>query len=89
MWGWLYNQHFFAAVFLAVGFQVQMIQFFDQEGVFHSHHWDVSKGVVKRSLLFDGRNTAQQFAYTSLVLDAVKPCAAAIGLEADWFGPQT
>ena len=84
--GWLYDHHSFAAVFLAVGFQVQMIEFFDQEGVFHSNHWDVSKGLVKRSLLFDERNTAQPFAYTSLVLDAVKPCAAVMGLEADWVG---
>ena len=36
---------------------------------------------MKRSLLFDERNTAQPFAYTSLVLDAIKPGAAAMGLE--------
>ena len=79
--GTLYNYRSFANAFLAVGFQVQLIEFFDQEGVFHSNHWDVSKGLVKRSLLFDERNTAQPFAYTSLVLDAIKPGAAAMGLE--------
>ena len=84
--GWLYNHHSFAEVFLAVGFQVQMIEFFDQEGVFHSNQWDVSKGLVKRSLLFDERNISQPFAYTSLVLDAVKPGAAVMGLEADKAG---
>ena len=84
--GRLYNHLSFADVFLAVGFQVQMIEFFDQEGVFHSNHWDVSKGLVKRSLLFDERNIAQPFAYTSLVLDAVKPGAAVMGLEAGWAG---
>jgi predicted SAM-dependent methyltransferase len=84
--GQLYNHHSFAEAFLAVGFQVQLIEFFDQEGVFHSNHWDVSKGLVKRSLLFDERNIAQPFAYTSLVLDAVKPGAAAMGIEADRAG---
>jgi len=82
----LYNHYSFADAFLAVGFQVQLIEFFDQEGVFHSNHWDVSKGLVKRTLLFDERNIAQPFAYTSLVLDAVKPSAVAMGLEADRAG---
>jgi predicted SAM-dependent methyltransferase len=84
--GSLYNHHSFAESFLQVGFQVQLIEFFDQEGVFHSNHWDVSKGMVKRSLLFDERNIDQPFAYTSLVLDAVKPGAAAMGLESDRVG---
>ncbi len=84
--GRLYNHDSFAEVFFAVGFQVQMIEFFDQKGVFHSNHWDVSKGLVKRSLLFDERNIAQPFAYTSLVLDAVKPDAAVMGLDAGQAG---
>lgn len=76
----LYNHKSFANAFVAVGFNVQLIEFFDQEGVFHSNHWDVSKGLVKRTLLFDDRNIAQPFAYTSLVLDAVKPGPAVMGL---------
>lgn len=81
--GRLYNHQSFAEAFLQVGFQVRLIEFFDKEGVFHANHWDVSKGLVKRTLLFDDRNIAQPFAYTSLVLDAVKPGAAAMGFEAD------
>ena len=84
--GSLYNHRSFAEVFLQAGFQVQLIEYFDKQGVFHSHHWDVSKGLIKRTLLFDDRNLAQPFAYTSLVLDAVKPSAAAMGLESNLSG---
>ena len=82
-WCRSYTHQSLAETFLTAGFQVQMIEFFDREGVFHSNHWDVSKGLVKRTLLFDERNVAQPFAYTSLVLDAVKPGPAAMGLESD------
>ena len=50
--GTLYNHRSFADMrSWRLGFQVQLIEFFDQEGVFHSNHWDVSKGLVQRTLL--------------------------------------
>ena len=76
----LYNHHSFAEAFVSLGFRVRLIEFFDQEGNFHSNQWDVSKGLVQRTLLFDERNIAQPLAYTSLVLDAVKPDSATMGL---------
>jgi predicted SAM-dependent methyltransferase len=76
----LYNHHSFAEVFVSLGFQVRLIEFFDQAGAFHSNQWDVSKGLVQRTLLFDERNITQPFAYTSLVLDAFKPDSQAMGL---------
>lgn len=79
--GSLYNHHSLAEAFVQAGFLVQLIEFFDKEGIFHSNQWDTSKGLVKRTLLCDARNDAQPFAYTSLVLDAVKPSAAAMGLD--------
>ena len=77
----LYNHRSFADMFLAAGFQVRLIEFFDREGAFHSNHWDVSKGLVQRTLLFDERNITQPYAYTSLVLDAFKPDAAEMGFD--------
>ena len=81
----LYNHHSFAEAFLSIGFRVRLIEFFDHEGVFHSNQWDVSKGLVYRTLLFDERNITQPFAYTSLVLDAAKPDSATMGLVPETY----
>ncbi len=76
----LYDHLSFSQMFLDVGFHVRLIEYFDCDGVFHTNHWDVSKGLIKRSLLFDERNVGQPYAYTSLILDAFKPDAVAMGI---------
>ena len=85
----LYDYLSFAEAFSNAGFRVRLIEYFDSDGVFHANHWDVSKGLIKRTLLFDERNVSQPYAYTSLVLDAFKPDAVAMGatptpLQALW-----
>jgi predicted SAM-dependent methyltransferase len=81
-----YNHQSLAEAFSAVGFNVRLIEYFDRDGAFHSKHWDVSKGLVQRTLLFDERNLNQPYAYTSLVLDAIKPDAAVMGIEPELAG---
>ncbi|MDE0864247.1 MAG: methyltransferase domain-containing protein [Rubripirellula sp.] len=76
----LYNHLSFAEAFSNAGFLVRLIEYFDSDGVFHANHWDVSKGLIKRTLLFDERNVSQPYTYTSLVLDAFKPDAVAMGM---------
>ena len=71
----LYNFHTFSEVFQQAGFDVRLIEYFDDAGRFHTADWDVSEGLVRRTLLFDERNTRQQHGYTSLFLDATKPSA--------------
>ncbi len=69
----LYNHQTFSEIFRAAGFDVRLIEYFDTEGQFHCAAWDVSRGLVRRSLLFDQRNVEKRYAYTSLFLDAIKP----------------
>lgn len=76
----LYNYVSLSETFAQAGFHVQLIEYFDEEGVFHSNPWDVSKGVVRSSLLFEKRHSREPYEYTSLILDAVKPDAAAMGI---------
>ena len=79
----LYNHRSLTELFLSVGFQVKLLEFFDENGSFHSTQWDVSKGLVRRTQLFDKRNVKQPYAYTSLVLDAIKPDSHAMGWSRD------
>lgn len=58
------------------GFVVDPLEWFDSHGKFHKVAWDTAKGMVSRSTRFDPRNHANPTAYTSLIVDAVKPVAA-------------
>ena len=78
----LYNYISITEAFRRAGFQVRLIEYFDENGLFHTNHWDVSKGLVQSSLLFDERNEQEPYGYTSLFIDAVKPDAAAMGVTA-------
>jgi predicted SAM-dependent methyltransferase len=69
----LYNFRTFGDIFRQAGFQVRLIEYFDDDGQFHTADWDVAKGLVRRTLLFDERNARQAYGYTSLFLDATKP----------------
>jgi predicted SAM-dependent methyltransferase len=78
----LYNHHSFGHLFRTAGFDVRLIEYFDERGEFHTADWDVDKGLVRRSLLFDSRNQQQRYGYTSLFLDATKPANAAVKSQA-------
>ena len=73
----LYNHQSFSRLFRGAGFDVRLIEYFDQRGEFHTADWDVEKGLVRRTLLFDSRNQQQRYGYTSLFLDATRPAVAA------------
>jgi predicted SAM-dependent methyltransferase len=57
----------------AAGFDVDPLEYFDGDGTFHSKPWDVSDGMISRSILFDDRNRDGKPNYTSLIVDAIKP----------------
>lgn len=77
----LYNYVSLGQLFEQAGFRCELIEYFDEEGNFHSNPWDVSKGLIQTSLLFDARNERAPYEYTSLILDAVKPDAKAMGFS--------
>jgi predicted SAM-dependent methyltransferase len=69
----LYTYKTFAALFVDAGFEVILLEHFDETGQFHSLDWSADDGMIDRSRHFDQRNDAQNLNYTSIILDVVKP----------------
>lgn len=63
-------------VFVAAGFEVDLLEYCDADGRFHYHQWDPSDGPIYRSLLSDHRNEGGRLGFVSLILDARKPVVA-------------
>lgn len=69
----LYDYHSLSDVFTSSGFQIRLYEYFDESGTFHHCDWDPADGMIQRSRRFDSRNSTGRLAYTSIILDAVKP----------------
>jgi predicted SAM-dependent methyltransferase len=69
----LYDYRSLPVLFREAGFEVRLLEWFDEQGAFHSQDWDPADGPVLRSARFDPRNAGGRLAYTSLILDALKP----------------
>jgi len=54
------------------GFQVRLLEYFDENGKFHYHPWGKKDGFVSRSKKYDERNQNSKLNYTSLIIDAIK-----------------
>ena len=68
----LYNYRTLKELFEAVGFQVCLLEFFDEDGILHFKDWDPEDGMIRRSKRFDRRNSDGVLCYTSIILDAYK-----------------
>jgi predicted SAM-dependent methyltransferase len=68
----LYDYHTFSAIFATCGFRVELLEYFDETGVFIYRPWDASDGMIHRSSRHDERNADGTLCYTSIVLDALK-----------------
>jgi len=55
-----------------IGFRVNLLEYWDEEGKFHYNEWNVSDGFIERSSKFDERNQNGKLKYTSLIVDAIK-----------------
>lgn len=69
----LYTHASFCELFASAGFDASLLEYFDEQGQFHSNGWNPSDGMIRRSQRYDPRNSAKQLSYTSIILDAVKP----------------
>ncbi len=67
----LYTYDTFREIFISVGFEVSLLEYFDEHGEFITKEWSASDGFIGRSKRFDSRNMGGLF-YTSIVLDARK-----------------
>ncbi|MEP6959462.1 MAG: methyltransferase domain-containing protein [Nitrospirota bacterium] len=68
----LYTYRTLQTVFESVGFQVTLLEYFDERGTFHEEEWSPADGMITRSARFDSRNFAGDLRYTSIILDARK-----------------
>ena len=69
----LYNGETFRGLFESAGMEVELLEYFDKDSVFHSVDWEPTAGKIYRSRRFDERNHNGQLKYTSVILDARKP----------------
>lgn len=68
----LFNYKSLSKIFTDVGFKQKFIEYWDEEGNFHSIYADDEKGVIFRSFKNDFRNLDGKPNYTSLIIDYFK-----------------
>ncbi|MGN6194449.1 MAG: class I SAM-dependent methyltransferase [Ginsengibacter sp.] len=69
----LYNYKLMTERLQKVGFKVQLLEYWDENGKFHFIDWSDEGGHIRRSKRYDRRNQNGTLSYTSLIVDAVKP----------------
>jgi len=69
----LYNYITLTKILKDAGFDVVLLEWFDDLGQFNSQAWDIQDGIIRRSQRFDSRNEIEPTKYTSLIIDARKP----------------
>jgi predicted SAM-dependent methyltransferase len=69
----LYTYSTLKTVFESVGFQITLLEYFDERGTFHYHEWIPADWMITRSARFDSKNFAGDLTYTSIILDARRP----------------
>ena len=69
----VYDYKLFADIFSQAGFEVDLLEYCDEQGRFHYHQWSPSLGPIYRSLLLDHRNQGANIEFVSLIIDARKP----------------
>jgi len=72
----LYTHETLSRLLIEAGFAIELLEYFDRDGVFHATDWNPADGMVHRSRRFDERNRDGQLHYTSLLLDARKKAGA-------------
>ena len=59
-------------IFQQVGFEVELLEWCDENGYFHYKYWNEADGRIGRSLRFDTRNKDGKLGMVSIILDAKK-----------------
>lgn len=69
----LYTYKTLSQVLEQAGFEVTLLEYFDENGTLHAQDWDAGMGVIRRSKRHDPRNQGEKLGYTSIIIDAIKP----------------
>lgn len=68
----VYDYKTFVQVFAQAGFEVELLEWCDEEGRFHYKYWNEADGRIGRSLRYDTRNVDGKLGMVSLIIDAKK-----------------
>ena len=68
----VYDYKQFCAVFEQAGFEVELLEYCDENGDFHYKYWNDADGKIGRSLRFDTRNSPEKLGMVSIIIDAKK-----------------
>lgn len=68
----LYDYHTMVKLLESQGFNVILLEYYDENGNFHYNEWAPEMGMISRSRRFDPRNQGGEFLYSSLIVDAIK-----------------
>ena len=69
----LYTHKSLSDLLIKCGFEIKLLEYFDDKHGFHESNWNKQNGFIMRSKKFDSRNVNGQLKYTSLIIDAHKP----------------
>ena len=69
----VYDYKRICSVFEKAGFVVDLLEYCDENGVFHYKYWNELDGKIGRSLRFDTRNKDGKLGMVSIIIDAKKP----------------
>ena len=65
----LYNSDHVAEILGQANFEYELLEYFDADGSFHQIDWHPDGGFIGRSADHDDRNSPDNLAYTSLIVD--------------------
>ncbi len=68
----LYNYKSLGELLSKAGYRTELLEYFDEKGVFQRNVWNEDEGYIHRSIARDKRNIDGKPNYTSLIIDAVK-----------------
>lgn len=68
----LYNYRTLMEILETAGFHIDILEYYDENGIFHYKEWSPDDGMIYRSMRFDERNKGAILNYTSIIIDAKK-----------------
>ena len=68
----VYDFKLLCSVFEQAGFEVELLEYCDENGDFHFKYWNEADGKIGRSLRFDTRNSPEKLGMVSIIIDAKK-----------------
>ncbi|WP_339146175.1 MULTISPECIES: SAM-dependent methyltransferase [unclassified Sutcliffiella] len=68
----VHNYKTLKQMFETAGFEINLLEYCDEQGKFHYNEWNGADGVIFRSKKYDPRNQGEKPVFPSLILDAFK-----------------